>query len=91
MVPQRSSAKSMTPPSPSADVMTQRRPLQAKHTFSTKLEVHFCIGQTRQFLAYISNGPPTGFCESNDTTLSLCGLDGPEKTSRDETYIFVQA
>ena len=34
------------------------------------------------------NGPPAGFCESNDTTLALCGLDGAEKTSPDETHIF---
>ena len=33
---------------------------------------------------------PTGFCESNDTTLPLCGLDGPEKTSPDETHIFYE-
>jgi hypothetical protein len=90
MVPLRRSVNPMAPHSPYADLMAQRRPLQTKHTFSTKLEVHFFIGQTRQFLAYISNGPPTGFCESNDTTLALCGHDGPEKTSPDETHIFDQ-
>ena len=36
------------------------------------------------------NGHPTGFCESNDIIFPLCGLDGPEKTSPDETLIFNQ-
>ena len=90
MVPLRGSVNPMTPPSPCADLMAQRRPRQTKHTFSTKIEVLFYTSKTRQFLVYISNGPPTGFCESNDTTLPLCGLDGPEKTSPDETHIFEQ-
>ena len=42
MVPLRGSVNTMAPPSPYADLMAQRRPLQTKHTFSTKLEVHFC-------------------------------------------------
>ena len=91
MVPLRGSVKPLPPPSPYEELMAQRRPLQMKHTFSTKLEVHLCTGYTRQFLAYISNGPsPAGFWESKDTTLPLCGLDGPEKTSPDETHIFDQ-
>ena len=90
MVPLRGAVNPMTPPSPYADLMAQRRPLQMKQTFSTKLEVHFYTGYTRQFLAYISNGPPAGFCESNDTTIHLCGLAGLEKTSPDETHIFDQ-
>ena len=73
---------------PYANLMAQRRPLQTKHTFSTKPEVHFYIGYTPQFLAHISNGPLAGFCESNDTVFPLCGVDGPEKTSPEETYIF---
>ena len=71
MVPLRGSVNPKTPPSPYADLIAQRRPLQTKHTFSTKLEVLFYTGYTRQFLAYISNGPPAGFCESNGTTLAL--------------------
>ena len=87
MVPLRGSVNPKSPPSPYADLMAQIRPLQTKHTFSSKLEVHFYIGETRQYLVHVSNGPPTGFCESNDTTLPLCGLDGPEKASLDETHI----
>ena len=90
MVPLRCSVNPMTPPSPYVDLMAQRRPPQTKPTFSTKLEVHFYTEQTRQFTAYMSNGPPAGFFESNDTTLPLCRLDGPEKTSPDETHIFDQ-
>ena len=44
MVPPRGSLNPTTPPSPYGDLMAQRRPLQTKHTFSTKLDVHFCIG-----------------------------------------------
>ena len=43
MVPLRGSVNPMTPPSPYEDLMAQRRPLQTKHTFSTKLDVHFCM------------------------------------------------
>ena len=38
MVPLRGSVNPMTPPSPYEDLMAQRRPLQTKHTFSSKLE-----------------------------------------------------
>ena len=44
MVPLRGSVNPTTPPSPYADLMAQRRPLQAKHTFSTKLEVYLYAG-----------------------------------------------
>ena len=90
MVPLRRSVNPRTPPSPYADLIAQRRPLQTKHTVSTKLEVHIYAGYTQYFLAHISNGPPTGSRESNGTTLPLCGLDGPEKTSPDETHSFDQ-
>ena len=42
MFPLRGSVNPMTPSTPYADLMTQRRPLQTTHTFSTKLKVHFC-------------------------------------------------
>ena len=90
MVPLRDSMNPMTPPSPQADLMAQRRHVPTKYTFSTKLEVLFCTWKPRQLLVYISNGPPTGFCESNDTTLAVCGLGNPEKTSPDEIHIFNQ-
>ena len=41
MVPLRGSVNPMTPLSPYTDVMTQRRPLQIKHAFSSNLEVLF--------------------------------------------------
>ena len=41
MVPLWGSVKPLSPPSPYVDLVAQRRPLQTKHTFSTKLEVHF--------------------------------------------------
>ena len=44
MVPLRGSVNPTTLPSPYADLVAQRRPLQRKHTFSTKHEVHFYIG-----------------------------------------------
>ena len=44
MGPLRVSVNPMTPPSPCADLMAQRRPLQTKHAFSTKLEVHLYTG-----------------------------------------------
>ena len=44
MVPLRGSVNPTAPPSPYADVRAQRRPLRTKHTFSTKLEVHFYTG-----------------------------------------------
>ena len=44
MVPLRGSVNPVTPHSPYADVMAQRSPLQTKHTFSAKLEVHFNVG-----------------------------------------------
>ena len=91
MVPLRGSVNPTTPSSPYADLMAQRRPLQTKHTFSTKPEVHFYIGYMPQFHAYKMVPLRGGFCESNDTTLPICGLDGPEKTSPGETHIFDQA
>ena len=57
MVLPRGSVNPMAPHSHYADMLFQRRPLQSKHTFSTKLEVHFYTGYTRQFIACISNGP----------------------------------
>ena len=90
MVPLWGSVNPMTPYSRYADLMAQKRPLQTEHTFSTKLKVHIYIRPTPQFLVYISDCPPTGLCESNDTTIPLCGLDGPEKTSPDEIHIFDQ-
>ena len=68
MVPLRGSVNPITPRSPCVDLMAQRIPLQMKYTFSTKLEVHFYTGETRQFIAYISNGHPVGSCESNNNT-----------------------
>ena len=44
MIPLRGSVNPMAPPSPYADPMAQRRPLQTKHTFATKPEVHFYTG-----------------------------------------------
>ena len=44
MVQPRGSVNPMTPHSPYADLMDQKRPLQTKHTFTAKLEVHFYMG-----------------------------------------------
>ena len=88
MVPLWGSVNPTTPPSPYADLMAQRIPFQTKYTFPSKFEVHLHTGK-HNFLP-IYKWSPTVFCESNDTTLPLCRLAGPEKTSPDETHIFDQ-
>ena len=90
MVPLPGSVIPMTPPSPYSDLMAQRRPLQKKHTFSTKREVHFYIATNATVYCPYIKWSPTGFCKCNDTALPLCGLDGSEKTSLDQIYIFKQ-
>ena len=60
MVPLRGSVNPTTPPSPYEDLMAQRRPLQTKHTFSTKLEVHFYTGKHDNFLSIYQMVPLRG-------------------------------
>ena len=60
MVPLRGSVNPTTPPSPYPDLMAQRRPLQTNYTFSTKLDVHFCMDKRDKFLSIYQMVPLRG-------------------------------